>query len=207
MRSGKTRLLEILELLVRSPWRVTGAALCRKIESDCSTLLLDEWDAMSRANNESTETLRGMLNSGHRRDGKVSSCGPKTAGFQPTDFSVFCPKVIAGIGKVPATIADRSIPIRLKRKAPGEKIERFRKKLVLANANTLKACLICWARTHLEELKVAKPQLPECLSDRQQDGAEPLLAIADAAGGDWPSLKQRSRSFGRATALRMRAPE
>jgi hypothetical protein len=29
--------------------------------------------------------------------------------------------------------------------------------------------------------------LPDSLSDRQQDGAEPLLAIADAAGGDWPS--------------------
>jgi len=36
-------------------------------------------------------------------------------------------------------------------------------------------------------LTQAHPELPECLSDRQQDGAEPLLAIADAAGDDWPS--------------------
>jgi hypothetical protein len=190
MRSGKTRLLEILELLVRSPWltgRVTAAALYRRVENDCPTLLLDEWDAMTR-NPDLTEALRGILNSGHGRDGKVSVCGPKSSGYQPTDFRVFCPKVIAGIGTVPETIADRSIPIRLKRKASGENVERFRKKLVLADANSLKARLMCWVRTHLEELKVAKPQLPECLSDRQQDGAEPLLAIADAVGGDWPPL-------------------
>jgi hypothetical protein len=31
------------------------------------------------------------------------------------------------------------------------------------------------------------PALPEELNDRQQGGAEPLLAIADAAGGEWPA--------------------
>jgi hypothetical protein len=190
MRSGKTRLLEILELLVRSPWRtgrVTPAVLARKVESDCPTLLLDEWDATARGNQEFTETLRGILNAGHRRNGKVSVCGPKSGGYKPTDFRVFCPKVIAGIGKLPATIADRSIQIRLKRKAPGEKVDRFRTKLVLGEGNNLKTQLTAWVSAQLKNLKEAHPELPECLSDRQQDGAEPLLAIADAAGGDWPS--------------------
>jgi len=51
MRSGKTRLLEILDLLVRKPWqtgRVSAAVLARKIENDCPTMLLDEWDATAR---------------------------------------------------------------------------------------------------------------------------------------------------------------
>jgi Protein of unknown function (DUF3631)/DnaB-like helicase N terminal domain len=190
MRSGKTRLLEILELLVRSPWRtgrVTPAALARRIESDCPTLLLDEWDATARGAQEFTETLRAILNAGHRRNGNVSVCGPKSAGYQPTDFCVFCPKVIAGIGKLPETIADRAIPIRLKRKAPGEKVDRFRAKKVLGDSNNLKARLRAWVCAHLKSLNEAHPELPECLSDRQQDGAEPLLAIADAAGGDWPT--------------------
>jgi len=103
MRSGKTRLLEILELLVRNPWRtgrITPAALYRKIESDAHTLLLDEWDATARGDQEFSETLRGILNAGHRRNGKVSVCAPKSAGYQPTDYSVFCPKVIAGIAKL-----------------------------------------------------------------------------------------------------------
>jgi len=190
MRAGKTRLLEVLELIVRKPWRtgrVTPAALSRKVESDCPTLLLDEWDATARGNQEFTETLRGILNSGHRRNGKVSVCGPKSTGYLPTDFHVFCPKAIAGIGKLPETIADRSIQIRLKRKGPGEKVDRFRTKLVLGDANRLRGRLMAWVREHLESLKVARPELPEFLSDRQQDGAEPLLAIADAAGGNWPS--------------------
>jgi hypothetical protein len=190
MRSGKTRLLEILELLVRSPWRtgrVTSAALARKVESDCPTLLLDEWDATARGSQEFTETLRGILNAGHRRNGKVSVCGPKSAGYQPLDFRVFCPKVIAGIGKLPETVADRAIPIRLKRKVPGEQVARFRTKLISGDANSLKARLKNWVSANLEDLKQTHPELPECLSDRQQDGAEPLLAIADAAGGDWPT--------------------
>jgi len=190
MRSGKTRLLEILELLVRCPWRtgrVTAAVLPRKIESDTPTLLLDEWDAAARGNQEFAETLRGILNAGHRRNGKVSVCGPKSTGYQPTDFRVFCPKVIAGIGRLPETIADRSIPIRLKRKAPGERVARFRTRLISGTANSLKARLSGWVSAHLEDLKDARPELPEYLSDRQQDGAEPLLAIADAAGGDWPA--------------------
>src|SRR5260370_39230646 len=44
-RSGKTRLLEVLELLVLNPWRTgrtTAAALVRKIDGEESTLLLDE---------------------------------------------------------------------------------------------------------------------------------------------------------------------
>ena len=190
MRSGKTRLLEILDLLVRNPWRtgrVTAAVLARKIESDAPTLLLDEWDSTSRGNPEFSETLRGILNAGHRRNGKVSVCGPKSADYQPTDFRVFCPKVIAGIGKLPETIADRAIPIRLKRKAPGENVARFRPKLVSSDAQALKARLSGWVSERLGELREASPQLPEWLSDRQQDGAEPLLAIAELAGGDWPS--------------------
>ncbi len=36
-----------------------------------------------------------------------------------------------------------------------------------------------------EELRDAIPELPDELGDRQADAWEPLLAIADLAGGDW----------------------
>lgn len=39
----------------------------------------------------------------------------------------------------------------------------------------------------IDTLSAARPQLPEELTDRQQDYSEPLLAIADLAGGDWPT--------------------
>jgi putative DNA primase/helicase len=41
-------------------------------------------------------------------------------------------------------------------------------------------------------LRDARPQLPDELTDRQQDGAEPLLAIADLAGGEWPEATRRA---------------
>src|SRR5207253_2673114 len=45
-----------------------------------------------------------------------------------------------------------------------------------------------WAHREgtLDRLRAARPALPECLGDRQADICEPLLAIADAAGGQWP---------------------
>jgi hypothetical protein len=48
-RSGKTRLLEVLELIVRKPWHCAStseAALFRKVHVDEPTLLLDEVDAI-----------------------------------------------------------------------------------------------------------------------------------------------------------------
>lgn len=73
-RSGKTRLLEVLELVVRSPWRVTSAseaAMFRKIEQDRPTLLLDEIDPIFASSSERTEALRAILNSGNRPGASV----------------------------------------------------------------------------------------------------------------------------------------
>lgn len=39
---------------------------------------------------------------------------------------------------------------------------------------------------HLDRLSYASPHLPDELDDRAQDCWEPLLAIADLAGGGWP---------------------
>ncbi|HEY3926834.1 MAG TPA: primase alpha helix C-terminal domain-containing protein, partial [Candidatus Koribacter sp.] len=114
---GKTRLLEVLNLLVVNPWltgRVTAACLTRKIDKDQPTLLLDESDAAFNGEKEYAEALRGVLNTGHRRGGKASCCVGK--GADTKDFQTFCPKAIAGIGHLPDTVADRSIPILLKRK-------------------------------------------------------------------------------------------
>ena len=112
---GKSRLLEILEPLVAKPWmtsRVTAAVLMRKVEQDHPTLLLDESDAMFNGSDEQySEALRGMLNAGFHRSGKCSVCVGQGAKLTFKDFSVFGPKVIAGIGRLPSTVESRSIPI------------------------------------------------------------------------------------------------
>jgi len=49
-----------------------------------------------------------------------------------------------------------------------------------------------WCKPLFAKLRDARPDLPSELTDRQQDGAEPLLAIADAAGGDWPEKARKA---------------
>jgi hypothetical protein len=175
-QSGKTRLLEVLETLVENPWftgKVTAAVLTRKIDAEQPTLLLDESDAAFGGEQEYAETLRGVLNTGHRHGGTASCCVGQGTNITFKDFSTFCPKAIAGIGKLPDTVADRSVPIRLKRARQGEKLERFRRRDVENAAAQLKTQLQAWCSGIISMLHDARPQLPEELTDRQQDGAEP----------------------------------
>jgi hypothetical protein len=194
-QSGKTRLLEVLEMLVANPWftgKVTAAVLPRKIDAESPTLLLDESDAAFHGDKEYSEALRGILNTGHRKGGKSSCCVGKGSNVEFRDFSTFCPKAISGIGKLPDTVADRAIPIRLKRAAPGEHVERFRRRDIETEAAGLREQVEAWSASIVDRLRDARPELPEALTDRQQDGAEPLLAIADAAGGEWPESARRA---------------
>jgi Protein of unknown function (DUF3631)/Toprim-like len=191
--SGKTRLLETLELLVAKPWltgRATPAVLTRKIDAEEPTLLLDESDAAFGGEKEYAEVLRGILNTGYRRGGKTSVAVASGRDFSYRDLSTFSPKAIAGIGKLPDTVQSRSIPIRLKRKASEERVERFRRRQVEAAAESVRERVERFSSAELEALQEAEPELPEELGDRAADVWEPLLAIADRAGGEWP---QRAR--------------
>jgi len=193
-QSGKTRLLEILRLLVFCAWftgRVTAAVLIRKIHAESPTLLLDESDAAFRGEETYAEALRGILNTGYRRGGAASCCVGQGAAISYKDFSTFCPKAIAGIGKLPDTVADRSILIRLKRARRGE-VARFREREAQREGSEIAARLAAWSASNVETLRQARPDIPAQLSDRQADCCEPLLAIADLAGGEWPEAARKA---------------
>jgi Protein of unknown function (DUF3631) len=187
-QSGKTRLLDVLELLVAKPWRVitpSEAVVFRKIDADTPTLLLDEVDAIFGPKASSNmEGLRALLNAGNRPGTMVPRCvGPSQ---ELKSFEVFCPKALAGIRDLPDTVADRAIPIRLKRRAPGEPVQRFRRRDADDAGHPLYESVRSWAEYHAPTLTEMRPSLPDELSDRAQDAWEPLFAIADEIGGDWP---------------------
>ncbi len=187
-RCGKTRLLEVLDLLVARAWltgRTTGAALIRKVSSDRATLLLDESDAVFNGEKTYAEALRGILNSGHRRGGSATLSIPSGDGWEAAAFDVFSPKAIAGIGKLPDTVVDRSIAITLRRRNAAEPVGRFRRRKIAPEADRLRQETAAWALANLNALREAEPRLPDELDDRSQDGWEPLLAIADQVGGSW----------------------
>ncbi len=190
-QSGKTLLLDLLELVVARAWRAvlpSDAVVYRKIDEEHPTFLLDETDAIFGRVAERYEGLRALLNAGNRRGTKV----PRCAGFGSdlVEFEVFCPKAIAGIGELPPTVADRAIPIRLRRRnRQTEPVQRFRRREVEPAATALVQRLRAALGRH--DLRAARPELPAELSDRAADGWEPLFAIADAAGPEWG---QRARA-------------
>jgi hypothetical protein len=178
---------------VPRPWltgRVSAAVLVRKTDAERPTLLLDESDAALKVDSDYSEALRGLLNTGYRRSGKASLCIGQGANLSYRDFSTFGAKAIAGIGALPDTVADRAIPITLRRRAASETVARWRNREGRQEAATLATALAAWGRSALESLRQARPALPDALSDRAGDCWEPLLAIADLMGGEWP---QRAR--------------
>jgi Protein of unknown function (DUF3631) len=201
-RSGKTRLLEVAELLVREPLptaNISDAALFRAIGEKGPTLLMDEIDAVFGPKARDREDLRGMLNAGYRRGVVVYRMGgAKMNVLEP--FPVFCAKAFAGIGALPDTITDRAITIRLERRTREEPVERFRRREADESGEPLHQWAVSWADQHVPLLAESRPELPDELDDRAQDIWEPLLAIADLAGGDWPA---RARS----SALQLCGPE
>ncbi len=193
-QSGKTRLLEVLELVVRRAWLVQGAsdaALFRKI-ADTPTLLFDEIDAVFAKDAKYYQDTRALLNSGYRKSGKISRCDVQGKNVKVKDFSSFCPKALAGIGALPDTIADRSIHIRMTRRRKGETVHRFRLRKAGAEGRTLRGKVEEWACGAMAHLENAEPVQPDGLSDRMEDACEPLLAIADLLGGIWPEKARRA---------------
>lgn len=182
MRCGKSRVLEVLAGLVArglSTENVTPAALFRAVEQYSPTLLVDEGDTFL----QEAEGLRGLLNAGQRKGGTVL----RTVGedFEPRLFSVFCPVAIAAIGELPGTVKDRSILVPMRRKAHGESVPRMRLGEFRGEVAPLRSKAVRWALDNEDALRGAQPELPAALDDRAADGWEPLLAIADAAGGAW----------------------
>ncbi len=197
-RTGKTRLLEILELLIARPWRVTSvseAAMFRKIDVQRPSLLLDEVDALFGSNSERTEPLRAVINSGNRPGASVARCVGEGGKQRVEDFSVYCPKVLAGIdtGRLPDTILDRGVVIRMQRKTDRDPVERLRVRLVEPQAiEQVRELAEDWAERHVDELRAALPELPTEINDRAGEAWEALLAIADLAGGEWPARARRA---------------
>lgn len=193
--SGKTRLIEVLVLLARTPLHMTGAseaALFRSINHLRPTLFLDEVDAIFQQTTQQTEPIRQVLNAGNREGAHVLRCVGEGKEIRVQTFRVYCAKLLAGIAtSLPDTITDRSIHIAMKRKLGDETVEKFYRRDVEPKAQPLHEEITHWAEDAIGTLKPARPDIPDGLTDRAGEAWEPLLAIADLAGGDWPT-KARS---------------
>lgn len=187
-RCGKSRLLDIVEGCCWSPLitvNASPAAVYRSLGTDDPpTILLDEADTIfGPAAQGANEDLRGLLNAGHQRNRPTIRYD--AARQQIETIPTFAMAALAGIGAMPDTIEDRAIVIRMRRRAPGEKVAPYRSKRDGPALRTLAAALNKWLRKHGRELEQATPEMP--VEDRAADTWEPLIAVADLAGGAWPA--------------------
>lgn len=190
-RCGKTTFLDLLTELVyqgRASSSISPAAMYRMLAAGKYTLLFDEADTFITKENH---YFRGILNAGHRRRTAIIVRCEKTNGVIVTkEYSVWGAKVIALLGKLPPTLQDRSIVIRMQRKNKTDKIERFKSHCV-EHLKEFAWIITQWAMEHFDRLKDADPVIPsQITNDRAVDNWRPLLAIADLIGGDFP---QRAR--------------
>ena len=206
-RCGKTTLLSVLaglacRALVAS--NITVSALFRVIDDAGPTLLIDEADTFLGGNS----VMRGILNCGNtwrtayvlRLSGRKGRSSKPTAGQakqgglaapEPGEggsldsslvrYSCWCPKVIAMIGRVPDTIADRSIVVRLERKLVTEKCAP----LTEFKPETITSKCVRFADDSSELIARAALETVPGLNDRAADTFEPLFVLARMAGPEW----------------------
>ena len=180
-RCGKSTLLILLRKIARKALLVSNAspaAIFRIVEKHAPTLLLDEAETWSRENEE----LRGIINSGHSRD-TANILRVDGDALEPKVFSTFCPKALAGIGRLADTIEDRAVTIEMRRRSRDETVDQLRQDRL--NLDWLQRWCARWAADHLNDIRDADPEVPAQLHDRAADNWRPLLAIADLCPGGW----------------------
>lgn len=177
-RCGKTSALTTLGALVFRPLcatHMTGPALFRMVNEHKPTLLVDEIDQIIHRNKD----LHAILNAGHNRRTAQIPRVNKEGGV--TLYDTFGPKALAGIGRLPATLQDRSIVINLRRKMPSDEVVPLPQDAELAYCD-IRRRIARWVEDHRDALTAFTPVITGGINDRATDNWRPLLAIAHAVG-------------------------
>lgn len=190
--SGKTRALEITETLVPRPVEAinaTPAYLFRKVSDPdgLPTILYDEIDTLFGPRAKEHEEIRGIINAGHRRGAMAGRCVIHGKRVETEELPAYCAVALAGLGNLPDTILSRSIVAKMRRRAPSEIIEPYRRRIHGVEGYALRDRLARWASAITPRLN-PYPRMPDGIMDRNADVWESLLSVADAAGGEWPTV-------------------
>lgn len=196
--SGKTRALEVTELLVPRPVaavNVSPAYLFRKIGSEegVPTILYDEIDTVFGPKAKDNEEIRALLNAGHRKGAVAGRCVVHGKTVKTEEIPAYAAVALAGIGWLPDTILSRSVIIRMRRRKTGERIEPFRRRIHEAAGAKVRSQIQLWARANADSITLPEPhELPPEIQDRDADVWESLIAVANAAGGEWPERARKA---------------
>jgi Protein of unknown function (DUF3631) len=186
--SGKSTLLGVSNFLARRSLQsvdISGPALFRSIAKWQPTLIVDEADDALTDNPD----LRSVINSGWTRGQGVIRCHPDS--HEPELFSTFAPKIVAMKGRnLPDTTRSRSIIITMKPRRAGDPKEHAADFNHIDNETfaRLRSQLMRWAADNAEALARAAPEIPPGFHNRRRANWVPLLAVAEAGGGEWKKV-------------------
>lgn len=196
--SGKTRVLELLEHICSDP-RLTvsssPAALYRRIarahESGIGklpTILFDETDTIFNGRpGPGAEGLRGLINAGYKAGATVDRCGGEDSDFDVIEFPVYAPVALAGLaGHMPDTITSRAILIEMQKRSSGESVAPYRARRAESEICHARKTVERWSNSARSKVANYEPVMPPGVEDRPAEVWEPLLIVADLAGGHWP---------------------
>ena len=199
---GKTRALTVTNILVPRPDHVadlTPAALYHSIDEALElkggrpTVLFDEFDTVfgsAETGRIRNEEMRRLINAGHDRNEKLA----RKMGKNVKLFRLYTPMALAGkmsIDDVPATIRTRTITIPMQRRLP--ETRRSSGGTATSTRPRPRSCAGCcsagpnsstatpsttWDRIARCCRRASRTVTPTCW--------EPLLTIAELAGGHWP---------------------
>lgn len=189
--SGKSRVLEITALLVPNPLLSVNSSasfILRTMadQDNRPTVLYDEIDAIFGPNARGNEDLRAMINAGYRRGAMIGRCYIEKGKVLTEQLATYAAVALGGLGNLPDTIMSRSVIIRMRKRAAGEKVEPFQPRVHEGQADALRSELAEWTASIARMAETAQPAMPDCIVDRNADVWGPLFTVADLAGGAWP---------------------
>ncbi len=157
------------------------ASIFREIDSNSSTLIIDEVETLRSQDKERFSYLMAIFNGGFQAGSQISRVDKNQ--FRVMNFEIYSPKVLAGINRVSDTIEDRSFRIFMPRKRRAETVRRFNLRKIKTEIEVLKEELYLWALRNVDEVWEVYSQLDgikevEDLDDRAKDVWEPILIIA-----------------------------
>lgn len=128
--SGKSRALEVTELLVPRPIHAvnaTPAGLFRKVSDEAGppTILFDEVDTVFGPRAKDNEDVRGMLNAGHRRGATALRCKVVGKAVLTEELPAYCAVALAGLNDLPDTIRSRAVIVRMRKRTSTRGSSRF----------------------------------------------------------------------------------
>jgi hypothetical protein len=193
-RSGKTRLLELLNLIVPKPLftsNISPAALYRTIEKTRPTLLFDEAQSLSRPGSEAGEVMKEILNAGIGKDSKVVRCQGKN--HEAKEFSIYSPKVFAMIGYPDGVLADRSLPVPMRRKTDTDEVQRYRSRTIEPRGHEIRDQLKAWSEENSEYAALLYDALEpfDIENDRMAELLLPLQCVLRIEGGEGMETLER----------------